>query len=106
MLLNGEIDMVTSARKTRARMEFFGFSVPVERNSTVLSVREDETSIVTGDYSTYDGMTVGLLTGSSQNRTLPTFAEENGFTCQTREYEYSSELFWLLPDSRPTVIPS
>ena len=92
MLLNGEIDVVTSARKTRERTELFGFSDPIERNSTVLSVREDNTSIVAGDYNTYDGMTVGLLSGSSQNRTLPTFAEENGFTYQTREYEYSSEL--------------
>ena len=92
MLLNGEIDVVTSARKTRERTELFGFSDPIERNSTVLSIREDNTSIISGDYSTYDGMTVGLLAGSSQNRTLPTFAQENGFTYQTREYEYSSEL--------------
>ena len=92
MLLNGEIDVVTSARKTRERTELFGFSDPIERNSTVLSVREDNTRIISGDYSTYDGMTVGLLAGSSQNRTLPTFAQENGFTYQTREYEYSSEL--------------
>ncbi|MBD5118588.1 MAG: response regulator [Clostridiales bacterium] len=92
MLLNGEIDVVTSARKTRERTELFGFSDSIERNSTVLSVREDNADIISGDYSTYDGMTVGLLSGSSQNRTLPTFAEENGFTYQTREYEYSSEL--------------
>ena len=92
MLLSGEIDVVTSARKTRARTELFGFSDPIERNSTVLSVREENTSFVSGDYSTYNGMTVGLLTGSSQNRTLPTFAEENGFTYQTREYEDSGQL--------------
>ena len=92
MLLSGEIDMVTSARKTRARSEIFGFSVPIERNSTVLSVLEGNTSIVSGDYTTYDGMTVGLLTGSSQNRTLPIFAEENEFTYQTREYANSDQL--------------
>ena len=92
MLLSGEIDVVTSARKTRARTETFGFSDPIERNSTVLSVREENTSFVSGDYSTYDGMTVGLLSGSSQNRTLPTFASENGFTYQTREYEDSGQL--------------
>ena len=92
MLLNGEIDVVTSARKTRARSEIFGFSDPIERNSTVLSILEENTSIIPGDYSTYDGMTVGLLSGSSQNRTLPIFAEENGFTYQTREYEDSDKL--------------
>ncbi|MDE7243113.1 MAG: transporter substrate-binding domain-containing protein, partial [Oscillospiraceae bacterium] len=92
MLLNGEIDVVTSARKTRARTELFAFSVPIERNSTVLSVLEDNTSIVSGDYSTYDGMTVGLLAGSSQNRTLPVFAAEYGFTYHAREYEDSNQL--------------
>ena len=92
MLLNGEIDVVTSARKTRARTEVFGFSVPIEHNSTVLSVLEGNTSIVSGDYSTYDGMTVGLLSGSSQNRTLPAFAAENEFIYQTREYEDSGQL--------------
>ncbi|MBD5450201.1 MAG: response regulator [Lachnospiraceae bacterium] len=92
MLLNGEIDVVTSARKTRARTEIFGFSEPIERNSTVLSVLEKNTRIVSGDYNTYDGMTVGILSGSSQNQSLPIFAEENGFTYQTREYKYSNEL--------------
>ena len=92
MLLNGEIDVVTSARKTRARTEIFGFSDPIERNSTVLSVLKENTSIVSGDYSTYNGMTVGLLTGSSQNRTLPSFAEENGFTYQALEYEDTNQL--------------
>ncbi|MBD5150728.1 MAG: amino acid ABC transporter substrate-binding protein, partial [Oscillibacter sp.] len=92
MLLAGEIDVVTSARRTRARTEIYGFSDPIERNSTVLSVLEGNTSIIPGDYSTYDGMTVGLLAGSSQNRTLPAFAVENGFTYQTLEYEYTSEL--------------
>ena len=92
MLLNGEIDVVTSARKTRERTEIFGFSQPIERNSTILSVLKENTSIVSGDYSTYDGMTVGLLTGSSQNRTLPAFAEENGFTYQAREYANTNQL--------------
>ena len=92
MLLNGEIDVVTSARKTRARTELYGFSDPIERNSTVLSILEDNTSIIPGDYSTYDGMTVGLLAGSSQNRTLAPFAEEIGFTYETREYQTSDQL--------------
>ena len=92
MLLDGEIDVVTSARKTRARTEIFGFSDPIEYNSTVLSVLAENTTFVAGDYSTYDGMTVGLLSGSSQNRTLPTFAEENGFTYRTREYADSKRL--------------
>jgi len=92
MLADGEIDVVTSARKTRERAEIFAFSLPLAQNSTVLSIQEDNTEIRSGDYSTYDGMTVGLLSGSSQNQSLPDFAEENGFTCHTREYEDPGEL--------------
>ncbi|MDE7260690.1 MAG: response regulator, partial [Oscillospiraceae bacterium] len=35
---------------------------------------------------------VGLLAGNSQNRFLPDFAEENGFTYQTLEYENTSQM--------------
>ena len=92
MLLNGEIDVATSARKTQERAEIFAFSLPLGLNNTVLTVQAQNASIVSGDYSTYDGMTVGLLAGNSQNQLLPAFAEENGFTCQTREYGDSAQL--------------
>jgi len=92
MLERGEIDVVTSARKTRQRSETFAFSLPIERNSTVLSIQAQNTKIRSGDYGTYNGMTVGLLAGSSQNQSLPEFAEENGFTYQTREYDDPSQL--------------
>ncbi len=92
MLERGEIDMVTSARKTKERAKAFAFSLPIERNSTVLSIQAENTEIRSGDYSTYDGMTVGLLSGSSQNHSLPSFAEENGFTYHTREYDDPGQL--------------
>ncbi len=92
MLERGEIDVVTSARKTRQRAETFAFSLPIERNSTVLSIQKDNTQIRSGDYSTYDGMTIGLLAGSSQNQSLPDFAQENGFTYQFREYDDPGQL--------------
>ncbi len=92
MLERGEIDMVTSARKTRERTEDFAFSLPIERNSTVLSVQARNTKIRSGNYSTYDGMTVGLVSGSSQNESLVRFARENGFTYRTREYDDSAQL--------------
>ncbi len=92
MLKRGEIDLVTSARKTKERAEIFAFSLPIERNSTVLSIQAQNTNIRSGDYSTYNGMTVGLLAGSSQNQSLPGFAEENGFTYQVREYDDPGQL--------------
>ncbi len=92
MLERGEIDVVTSARKTRQRTEAFAFSLPIEQNSTLLSVQAGNTKIRSGDYSTYNGMTVGLVPGSSQNRTLSEFAEENGFTYRAREYDDPREM--------------
>ena len=92
MLLDGEIDVATSARKSRERTEIYLFSTPISLNNTVLTVRKQNTSIVSGDYTTYDGMTVGLLTGNSQNRFLPDFAAENGFSYRTREYADSRQL--------------
>ncbi len=92
MLERGEIDVVTSARKTRERAEIFAFSLPIERNSTVLSIQDQNTKIRSGDYSTYNGMTVGLVAGSSQNQSLADFAKEIGFTYQTREYDDPSQM--------------
>ncbi len=92
MLKNGEIDVVTSARKTRQRTESFAFSAPIEKNSTVLSIQGQNTEIISGDYSTYEGMTVGVITGSSQNQSLSDFAQENGFTYQSRVYNDTGRL--------------
>ena len=92
MLENGEIDVVTSARKTLDREERFLFSLPIGRNDTVLSIRLDNNVIHRGSYSTYNGMTVGQLTGSSQNQSLVEFAEENGFTYHVKEYDDSADL--------------
>ena len=92
MLENGEIDVVTSARMTPDRAERFAFSLPIGRNSTVLCIRYDNMTLRRGVYSTYNGMTIGLLTGSSQNDSLEEFAEEKGFTYKSKEYGSSEEL--------------
>ena len=92
MLDNGEIDVVTSARKTSQREEKYDFSLPIGRNSTILSIRADNTRLLCGNYSTYEGMTVGVVAGSSQNQSLVEFAEENGFSYQTVEYGDAGQL--------------
>ena len=92
MLDNGEIDVVTSARKTPEREEKYAFSLPIGRNSTILSIRANNTRLLSGDYATYDGITVGVLTGSSQNQSLAEFAVEKGFSYQAVEYEDAGQL--------------
>ena len=67
MLEDGEIDMVTSARKTPDKEEKFDFSRPIGTNHGMLTVRSDNSTIVDGNYSTYNGMRVALLNGNTRN---------------------------------------
>ncbi|MBD5529800.1 MAG: response regulator [Lachnospiraceae bacterium] len=92
MLASGEIDVVTSARRNSDREDHFAFSLPIGRNRTILSVRIDNTQLHSYDYGTYDNMTVGQLTGSSQNQDLVEFAQDKGFIYQVKEYDDSDDL--------------
>ena len=92
MLENGEIDVVTSATKTPEREEKFDFSLPIGRRKTILSISVDNEERIRGNYATYNGMTVGLVQGSSQNQSLEEFAIEKGFTYTSREYDDSDLL--------------
>ena len=92
MLDSGEIDVVTSARKTVQLEEKYAFSLPVGKTSTVLSARASNTGLVPGDYATYQGITVGVLAGGGQNQRLADFAAENGFTYRAVEYADANRL--------------
>ncbi|MDE7230936.1 MAG: response regulator [Oscillospiraceae bacterium] len=106
MLEKGEIDVVTSARKTPDREENFLFSLPIGRNHTVLSIKLGNSKILRGSYNTYNGMTVGQLTGSSQNESLVEFAEEKGFYYHTKEYGSSEALEAALQNGEVEAILS
>lgn len=80
MLEDGEIDLLTSARKTAERERKFDYTRPIGTNSTILTVRSDNTRIIMHDFATYRGMRVALLEGNSRNADFDSFAEENGFT--------------------------
>ena len=92
MLENGEIDLLTSARKTSEREEKFDFSRPIGTNSAILTVRSDNSRIVTHDFATYNGMRVALLNGNSRNDDFAEFAEKNGFTYRPVYFSTVSEM--------------
>ena len=98
MLENGEIDMITSARKNPECEAKFAFWYPIRRNSTILSVFADNTKYHSEEYGTYDGMCIGLLVGSSQNDLLAEFVEDKQFSYDTKEYENSQDLAMALED--------
>ena len=83
MLENGEIDLLTSARKTPEREEKFDFTRPIGTSSAILTVRSDNTKIVMHDFSTYDGMRVAMLKKNSRNADFEEFAHENGFSYES-----------------------
>lgn len=87
MVKNGEIDIVSSARRIPEREELFTFSLPVGRNNTILSKKMRNTKLRAGDYATYDGMKVGVLAGSSQNEDLKKFASLKKFDYTPIEYD-------------------
>ncbi|MDE6584995.1 MAG: transporter substrate-binding domain-containing protein, partial [Anaeroplasmataceae bacterium] len=105
MLRNGEIDVVTSASRTEEREAEFAFSLPIGRRKTILSIRVDDTTHRRGEYSTYNNMKVGLVTGSSQNDDFFRFKEAKGFTC-TEIYGKADELATKLQNGEIDAILS
>ena len=91
MLIDGEIDMVTSARRTPEREELFDFSRPIGTNNGILTVRSDNSTIVEGKYSTYDGMRVALLRGNSRNDEFAEYARTKGFTYKSVYFDSAEE---------------
>ncbi|MGN0366140.1 MAG: substrate-binding periplasmic protein [Suilimivivens sp.] len=92
MLRDGQIDMVTSARKTDQREKEFAFSSPIGTSYAELSVRSDDKRFQLNDYSSFDGMTIGVLKANSRNDDLMVLAQEKGFTYQAVEYAEEVEL--------------
>ena len=92
MLIDGEIDMVTSARRTPEREELFDFSRPIGTNNGILTVRSDNSTIVEGQYSTYDGMRVALLRGNSRNDEFAEYARTKGFTYKSVYFDSTEEM--------------
>jgi len=92
MLEDGEIDMVTSARKTLDREEKFDFSRPIGTNHGMLTVRSDNSTIVDGNYSTYNGMRVALLNGNTRNEEFADFADNKGFTYVPSYFDTTAEM--------------
>lgn len=93
MLENGEIDLMTGAHKTPEREKIFDFSYPIGTNSIVLYSREGDIRYKTEDYSTYNGMVVGLVEGDVSADRLKTFAAEKGFSYYPIYFEDFAQLY-------------
>ncbi len=104
MLEKGEIDMVTSMRKTKDREEVFDFSLPIGTNSVLLNVSINDERYMSGDYDSYNGMHIGLLRGNSRNADVAKFADEKGFSYTEEYYDTAEELSQALADGQVDAI--
>ncbi|MGN0078390.1 MAG: ATP-binding protein [Coriobacteriales bacterium] len=92
MLRDGQIDMVTSARKTAERERDFDFSLPIGTSNAELCVRQDDNRFSLNDYKGFDGMSIGVLEGNSRNADLAALAKEKGFSYRAVEYAEEADL--------------
>lgn len=87
MLDDGEIDMVAFANKTEERKGKYDFSRPIGVFGSALFVREDNGAVIPGDYSTYEGLRIGLVEDNAQNTDIAALAEAMHFTYQPVIYK-------------------
>ena len=93
LLRNGEVDIYTAARKTPEREEEFAFSThPAISAYTCMNVKVGNTKIQAGDYSTYDGLRIGLLQRHTYNDSFIAWAESKGFSYEIKYYDTPTEL--------------
>ena len=93
MLRNGELDLYTAAKKTPEREAEFVFSShPSITAVTSMNVKVGNTKVVSGDYSTYNGLRIGLLARHTYNGRFLEFVKEKGFDCEIVYYDTPTEL--------------
>lgn len=93
MLRNGKIDIQTAAARTPEREKEFAFSThPAITATTCMNVKVGNRKVVAGDYTTYDGLRIGLLRRHTYNDKFIAFTEEKGFNCEILYYETPAEL--------------
>ena len=99
MLRNGELDIYTAAKRTAEREEEFAFSKhPAITATTCMNVKRGNTQVVAGDYTTYNGLRIGLLQRHTYNERFIQFTKEKGFDCEIVYYTTPTELSRALVD--------
>ncbi len=93
LLRSGEIDIYTAARKTSEREKEFAFTThPAITAYTYMNVKVGNTKVVAGDYSTYEGLRIGLLKRHTYNDKFLKWTESKGFSYEIKYYETPTEL--------------
>lgn len=94
MLKDGEIDLVTSAVKRREWEEEFAFSdQSAGICGTMLTVKAGNEEVIPQDYSTYEGMRVGMIRQNIRNENFKRFAQMKGFSYESVYYPDAAALY-------------
>ena len=92
-LRNGDIDLYTAAKKTPEREAEFAFSThPSITSTTCMNVKVGNTTISGDDYSTFNGIRIGLLQRHTYNDKFLAFINENNIDCEIIYYDTPTEL--------------
>ncbi len=93
MLREGDIDIYTAAKITPERQAEFAISThPAITATTSMNVKVGNTSVVAGDYSTYNGLRIGLLARHTYNNAFLQLMEDRGIDCEIVYYDTPTEL--------------
>lgn len=93
MLRDGKIDIYTAAKRTPEREEIFVFSVhPAITATTCMNIKRGNSKVIAGDYSTYNGLKIGLLENHTYNSSFLRFIEDKKIKCEILYYFTPSEL--------------
>ena len=105
MLRSGELDIYTAARKTPEREAEFAFSThPAITSYTCMNAKIGNTKIVPGDYTTFNGLRIGLLERHTYNGSFLDFVKENNIDCEIVYYDTPTDLTNALVNDKVDAI--
>ena len=105
LLESGELDLICNAPYTREREGTFGYpDYPIGQESAVIYARPDEEDIFYEDYEAMDGLKIGLVKASYQNRHADRLEHRFGISLNRVYYDSSREAIKALDDHEADLI--
>lgn len=97
LLADGEIDILTSAQKTDARLERFDFTESsIGTSSAILTAKAGDYKYQPEDYPNWNGMRIGMLKDNSRNAGLEEYARLHGFSFEPVYFEDTDDMLRAL----------
>ncbi|MEG2000865.1 MAG: transporter substrate-binding domain-containing protein [Evtepia sp.] len=99
MLAQGELDLVTSVTMTPERLTEFDFSdKPIGYAGVIMTVKAGNERYKLRDYTNWNNMRVGIISGNSKNDVFAAFAKEKNFSYQEVPFQHVEDLNQALQD--------